>query len=415
MIFYYATPSAAEPARTLRRTLLKAYPELDIEDLDPAGRNLTADPLWPRWDDLLIVVFADDALPDALHETIRKEIEAATDQQRGCRILPVHTYADRARPPAPLDAVKSMRGVDPEGADGGLIAQRIGALLSLWLRGEGRRIFVSHRQSDGAGVAAEVTAHLRASGYDAWLDKEQLRGGDLVQPKIEAHVAGAHLLLLLDTPQADSSEWIWREVDAALAGFVPVLPVVLRPREASGRAAGPGFPNASELFTHRIDDVELDAARVVQPLGGARLDALLLAMEAHLSSILRAQLALADNAKATFLAAGFDWTPLDERRQLYSSGKADGGVALVRLLSHCSAVSPRLFHAVRALQDYRCDERGRPADANLFNHRLFIYDPPLPRPVLERLYRDHGFDQVLLRLIDPSRLATFLSRYQTDV
>ncbi len=420
MIHLYSTPGAQAQAEALRETLVVAYPDLRLEDLAPGVHDLAVDPMWPRWDDLLIVVFADDPLPDALHGAVRKEIQSSLDRGRACRIVPVHTLADHSRPPEPLDAVKSIRGVDPCGADGQAIARRVGALLGLWLRGDDRKVFVSHRQVDGKALAAEVTAHLEDNGYDAWLDAERLHCGDIVQSEIERHVGGAHLLLLLDTPEARHSEWIWREVDAAIRGFVPILPVVLRQKDTSGEAARPGFPNAAELFSHRVE-VEVDADGVVGRLGEDLLNGLLVAMEGYLSALLRSQRSLADKVEDTFKSAGFDWTILDGRRQLYAATKPDEGASLTRLLSHCSAVSPRFFHAVRALQEYGQNDAehasARPSRAiNRFNHRLFVYEPPLPRPELIRLARDYGFDQdPILRLIDPGRLATFLNRFQADI
>ena len=415
MIHLYSTPGAQAQAEALRETLGVAYPDLKLENLDPVGRDLTVDPMWPRWDDLLIVVFADDPLPDALRGSIHKEIRSSLDRGRACRIVPVHTLPDRLKPPEPLDAIKSIRGVDPRGADGQAIARRVGALLGLWLRGDDRKVFVSHRQVDGKALAAQVAAHLKDNGYDAWLDAERLHCGDIVQSEIERHIAGAHLLLLLDTPEARHSEWIWREVDAAIRGFVPILPVVLRLKNATEEAARPGFPNAAELFSHRIE-VDVDADGVVGRLGEDLLNGLLVAMESYLGALLRSQRSLADKVEETFKSAGFDWTILDGRRQLYTAAKPDEGAALTRLLSHCSAVSPRFFHAVRALQEYQQDDAGHAATRgiNLFNNKLFVYEPPLPRPELSRLVRDHGFDQdPILRLIDPGRLAIFLNRFQT--
>lgn len=417
MIHLFSTPGAEPRTAALRETLETAYPDLRCACLSPGCHDLPADPMWPRWDDLLVVVFADDPLPDALQGTIRKEIQSSLDHRRACRILPVHTLENRARPPAPLDAVKSIRGVDPRGADGQAIVRRIAALLGLWLRGDGRKVFVSHRQADGAALAAEVAAHLEDNGYRAWLDAEHLAGGDIVQSEIEQHVAGAHLLLLLDTPKARDSEWIWTEVDAAIRGFVPIVPVILRPRDAVGDAARPGFHNAAELFSHRVE-VVLGADGVVTPLGENLLDGLLVAMEGYLGALLRSQRSLADKVEETFRAAGFDWAILDDQRQLYTASKTDDHAALTRLLSHCSAVSPRFFAAVRALQEYGQEKIWPPGTPrglghDRFNHRLFVYEPPLPRPELIRLARDHGFDQdPLLRLVDPGRLATFLDGFQ---
>lgn len=413
MIGIYATPDAALDAAAIAAAIGRAWPDLTITtsnesplaDLPYIGAGGGAGGS-AAWDDLLLIAFGRDPLPADLHGPLAAEVAAAAREQRPSRVLPVSTLPDQRRPPVPLDTVKAIPCLDPDGAEGANLARRVGALLWLALRGTGRRIFVSHRQADGQRVAAQVTAWLNAQGYHAWRDEERLEGGEVVQDEIARTIAATHTLLLLDTPKARQSEWVWREIDMAIAGFVPVVPIVLRPARS---ADGPGFRSAADMDPHRVS-VGLDAAGVCEPLLEADLAGLLASMEEHLGRLLRMQRTLADKVRASFQQAGFDWRISDEHRHLFVGSRPDPVFAQLRMLAHCSAVSPRILPAVRALQGWQPvgDAPGR------FNYRLFVYEPPMPDPELERLVAAHQFDQdAQLRLFDTDQLAHFLARYRS--
>lgn len=416
MIGIYAAADAAYSADAIAGSLSDAWPQLEIRvssgtvlpDLPFIGAGASR-----AWDDLLILVFGADQLPAALHGPVQREIDSARAQQRASRVLPVSTLPAHRRPPAPLQDVKAIHCPEPSGEPAERLSLRVGALLSLWLRGDQRRVFVSHRQADGQPLAAHVTAYLEAQGYDAWRDEDRLDGGDVVQDEIERTIADAHMLLLLDTPLAGESEWIAREVDAAIAGFVPIVSVVLRPPGTTGRAAESGVYGARELMSHRIE-AQVDSAGVVELLDDAQLAGMLTAVEGYLSGLLRSQQALSFKVEETFRQAGFDWEALDARRFLAAGSKREDDWSWVRLLSHCSAVPPSFLWAVQALRRYRVD--GGAPNADAFNHRIFVYEPPLPAPTLRRLARDHeAYRDPILRLLDPGRLVTFLNRYQADI
>ncbi len=412
MIGIYATADAAVRAEAIATPIARAWPDLPIvisngerlPDLPFIGTGAR-----PAWDDLLLVVCGTADLPAELRAPIAAEVTAATAQQRTCRVLPISTRFEHRSPPAPLHAVKGFPCQAPDGDDGVRLARRVGALLWLALRGGERRIFVSHRQIDGQPLATQVTAYLNDHGYRAWRDEERMEGGEIVQDEIARTIAAAHVLLLLDTPRAWESEWVWREIDMAIAGFVPVVPVVLRPAGYQGPAPDPGFRNAAEFGPHRVP-VRLGPDGVCECLSDEALDGLLAALEEQLGRLLRMQRTLADKVEASFLDAGFAWRVCDGQRHLYLGIKADGDFAETRLLSHCSPVSPTLVDAVRAFQKWQ-PAAGLP---EVFNGRLFVYEPPLPRPVLGRLVAEQRFrDDALLRLLSTDQLAQFLRRYQS--
>jgi len=95
----------------------------------------------PDWDDLLIVAFGSAPLPGALHAPLQQEAAAARAQNRSARILPVWTHPEQRKPPTPLADLLAIGCADPGGEDGGRLVRRVGALLSLWLRGQRLRVF----------------------------------------------------------------------------------------------------------------------------------------------------------------------------------------------------------------------------------------------------------------------------------
>lgn len=404
MIEIYAAPDLQAQADAIAADLTAAYPGFfEVATLSQGAAPFLHRVGQPAWDDLLILLFGGDTLPPHLQAPIQREIDAATRDKRACRVLPIATQADRPIPPAPLNQVKALPCPGSGNNDRERIVRRVGALLGLWLRGDHRKIFVSHRQSDGKALAAQVAQHLKENGYNAWLDAERLKGGEIVQQEIENHVADAHLLLLLDTPQAKDSEWIWKEVDAAIHGFVPILDLLLRP--AGAESARSDFLALNELH-HQSIQVSLSPDGNCKRLSKEALAGLLAAAEDYMVRILRLQMSLAAKAEETFTKTGFDWKVLDDRRKFYLSTKADDFCAQNRILSHCSAVSPTFHRSVRAFQ-------AAPIDDLPCNVRLFLHEQPLARPLLERLTKEHGFrDDSSLRILDIAGLAKFLGLFR---
>jgi hypothetical protein len=134
-------------------------------------------------------------------------------------------------------------------------------------------------------------------------------------------------------------------------------------------------------------------------------------VENALSSLLRSQMNLAFKVEQTFRDFGFDWRALDAQRFLYAGTKPENEWSFNRFLSLCSSLPPTNLWSVQALLRYQPEGGGRSSHA--FNHRLFVYERPVPDPTLKRLARDHeAYRDPILRLLDTRRLAEFLSKYQ---
>src|ERR1022692_3978647 len=53
---------------------------------------------------------------------------------------------------------------------------------------EQSRIFISYAHRDGAELAARLQKDLNSRGFDAWLDKQRLRGGAVWTEEIEREI-----------------------------------------------------------------------------------------------------------------------------------------------------------------------------------------------------------------------------------
>ncbi len=85
------------------------------------------------------------------------------------------------------------------------------------------RIFLCHRRRDGEVVTAELDAALRVRHEHVFRDLIDIQVAERAQEQIEAHLAGADVLVFLDTPDAGESWWVARELEIALGRNIPVV------------------------------------------------------------------------------------------------------------------------------------------------------------------------------------------------
>lgn len=418
MLYILSTKDAETRADEIAAALTSAYPDLEVQRHEEAGApSLLSESSWPHWDDLLVVVFGAGPLPGPLEGTLRHEVSAASAERRDARILPISSLPDLSVPPAPLDAVKALQCLNDRGNDLPGIVRRVGVLLGLWLRGSGKKLFVSYRERDGQEVAKQLVDHMVGHGYPAWLDVERLSGGEIVQQEIEEHVSGADMVLLLDTPQVTESKWIQQEIDAAIHGFVPIFPLVLRPAGAAARRPGSSFMALRELYSHEIE-VTLGTDGMCASLSQQALDRVLLEIEKRLVQIVRNRMKLPSYAREAFERVNFSWHTLDQHRQMYESTRKESKYSLIRMLAHCSVDGPTFDRSVKAFQSYLpallpVGGSADKAPARAYNFKLFLYDEPVPEPNLEEIAERLRLDEdPLLRIVDLTGLTLYLENFR---
>ncbi|MGE3961942.1 MAG: TIR domain-containing protein [Dehalococcoidia bacterium] len=80
-----------------------------------------------------------------------------------------------------------------------------------------RRVFVSHRRSDGALAAEQAHDALSHLRFDPFIDRYSIRPSDDHQARIAEALEEFTFLLLLETPDASESTYVFYEVDYAMS------------------------------------------------------------------------------------------------------------------------------------------------------------------------------------------------------
>lgn len=322
------------------------------------------------WDDLLVVFFKDTSFPSTGCEYVANYLKARNDAGR---VLPIATGTSSRVPPEPISSLKALQyGPDSAGVNGRIV-HRVGAMLNLRLQGRDAKIFLSHRASDGAKIAAQLHRHMVEVGYRPWLDEAKdidddtmILPGTPVQNEIDKALAEASLVLLLDTPAAPQSRWIKHEIDSADGLLVPILPICFR--SSSDKKIGPRFQSLLALqrwVALPLPDVTSDI-----PLTDGQLEQITREAEEYLCEILRRKCRVPFLVQKEFQSKGFSWNVLDSHRLMYRSSKSRGPRLTTEVLNHCSIFDQIYAPALKAFCGFL---HGAP----WAHHPLFVYDGEL--------------------------------------
>ena len=106
-------------------------------------------------------------------------------------------------------------------------------------------VFLSHNSRDKPWAVKLKTA-LEARGLKVWLDKDEIRPGDLFGEALEQGIAQSANVALIVSPEAATSGWVKEEFNRALTlaigGDIRLLPVILHDAEFDGLNNSPfGF------------------------------------------------------------------------------------------------------------------------------------------------------------------------------
>jgi hypothetical protein len=363
----------------------------------------SAPPAWPgdrAWDDLLVIVYRDNAFPAIGSQFIADFMAQRPDT---ALLLPVATDPSFREPPGAAAGIKALAYHAAAAGPDGRLVNRAGGMLGLRVQGRDTKIFVSYRGSDGAGIAKQLYDYLTGSGHRAYLDEAKDIDGDTailpgsdVQKQIDEALKDANLLLLIDTPDAPSSRWIKHEVDTADSLLLPVLPICFR--KAADPKQGPRFRSLLEL--QRWVSFRMPPPAAVPPLTDDQLAQIVDESEKYLCEIFRRKCRVPFIVEKEFVSRGFAWKALDQRLLMFESSKAHNTRLHMRVCSHCSVFDQIYMPALRRFSKF-LNETGRG------NWSLFIYDGKelLPQPQLEELVADEGdvlilHHQELAALID---------------
>lgn len=156
---------------------------------------------------------------------------------------------------------------------GGLGALVADVMRALRLLPEERQAFISYKRSESEAVARQLFAGLALRGFRPFLDTASVPAGIDVQDSLWCRMAGADLLVFIDTPHALDSRWVYDELARAHSLSLGVLQLVW-----PGHARSKGT-ELCDLFELKPDDFVNKKATTDDELVPARLNEIVLAAE----------------------------------------------------------------------------------------------------------------------------------------
>lgn len=257
--------------------------------------------------------------------------------------------------------LKPLNGIAWSHSDRGRgLARRV--LEELGIEEKQRRVFISHKREDGLGTAEQLHDALAHARFAPFIDRFSIAGGARVQEVIADALEDHAFLLLLETPMAYASDWVFDEVDYALSHTMGIL--ILQwpggPRPVPGSNSLPRFRLAeADLITDPHD------FHILTP---EALDRVLEAIEAsHAQGLCRRRRMLVQSVREAAVAAGCtSCLQLPDWRLLVSHG---GDATLV-------GVTPRLPTArdLQTLDAARASATGDPKGVLVHSARMLRPD-----------------------------------------
>lgn len=93
-----------------------------------------------------------------------------------------------------------------------------------------KHIFISYSRID-VESAGYIVARLEQDGFNVWIDREEIKAGELWHEAIVQAVDDACAFILMLSPSSVASDNVRREVDLAEAANKELVPVLLAPIE----------------------------------------------------------------------------------------------------------------------------------------------------------------------------------------
>lgn len=145
-----------------------------------------------------------------------QDIRCALD--RLVPVLPVVEDVTHYRAVAP----PSLHGINGWEWNGPEPARRLARVLleQLGIEERQRRVFISHRRDDGINAAEQLHDELSHRFFEPFIDRFAIPSGEDVQERIAEALEQYAFLLLLETPLAHDSPWVFYEVEYALSHSV---------------------------------------------------------------------------------------------------------------------------------------------------------------------------------------------------
>jgi hypothetical protein len=177
-----------------------------------------------------------------------------------------------------------------------------------------RSVFISHKRDDGLYAAEQLYDYLGHHGFDPFIDRFDIRAAADVPARIADALEERAFLLLLETPLAYTSDWVFDEIDYALTHTMG-MHIVRWPGDFSE------VPGSNRLPRQLLTSSDLTTAKGYDALTDTALDVVLNEVEtAHATALVRRRRQLLRNVEDAAEARGLACTPLAGWRLLVQGG-----------------------------------------------------------------------------------------------
>jgi hypothetical protein len=207
------------------------------------------------------------------------------------------------------------------------LARRL--LEELGVEDRRRRVFIGHKREDGLVAAQQLHDFLSHNGFEPFIDRFGIGIGLDVQNEIADALEDCAFLLLVETPLAHTSDWVFDEVEYALSHQMG-MHIVTWPGTVSE------IPATNRLPRQVLDSSDLTNEKGYDVFTDDSLEAILAEVEAaHANAIVRRRRYLLRSAEDAARAAGFECTPMEGWRLLV---EAPAGQSLVQVSARLPTV-----------------------------------------------------------------------------
>jgi TIR domain len=223
--------------------------------------------------------------------------------------------------------------------------ERLARLLleEIGIEDKQRRAFISYRREDGLAAAEQLHDHLSQVGFSPFLDRFHIRAGRDLQKQIADQLEDCALLILLETPAAHVSPWVFDEVDYALSHFLG-MQILTWPGDIAQ------LPGTFSLPRHVLTASDLESYKGYEVFTSDALERILVNIEAeHARALARRRRYLLVSAEEAAVDSGRQCDILPGWRLQVSDGTT---TSLVQVTPRLPIVDD-LFSLDKALDDHR--------------------------------------------------------------
>lgn len=182
-------------------------------------------------------------------------------------------------------------------------AARLARLLfeELGVEDRQRRVFISHRREDALLMAEQLHDSLAHSHFVPFVDRFHIAAGEEVQQRIEETLEDFAFLLLVESPRAHESDWVFFELEYALAHHMGIH-IVRWPGNF------PPIPGSQRLPRQQLEPGDLTTDNGYQVLADGALEQVCQEVEeAHAYALVRRRrnllVSVEESARARSLTA----------------------------------------------------------------------------------------------------------------